>query len=315
MIIDFHVHLMAAPKFLAHAYWDHWVLLASDLSGRSEEKIRAKLPQCWDETGEGLIRDMDSAGIDYSVISVIDYGLTNAVGEADCSILKINRLYSDIARKYPDRIIAFAGVDPRRDNALEVLKAGINDFGMKGIKLLPPTGFYPNDRPLCYPIYEFANDNDLPVLVHTGPEATPLYSKFGYPVFMDEVAADFPELNIILAHAGFCWWPEAVSIANNKSNIYLDIAGWQPRARLHPLEEFYKPLRTMINNVGSHRILFGSDWPALKLMMNSQRWVDVLRNPPDEAIETGVAPNEKEATNILGETAAKLLNLTGSRVT
>ena len=253
---------------------------------------------------------MDGAGIDYSVISVIDHGLATAVGEADCSILEINRLYSDIARKYADRIIAFAGVDPRRGNALEILKTGINDFGMKGIKLLPPTGFYPNDKQLCYPIYEFAGEHGLPVLVHTGTEAAPLYSKYGHPIFMDEVAADFPDLKIILGHAGFCWWPEAVSIANCKSNIYLDIAGWQPRARLHPLEEFYKPLRAMINNIGSHRILFGSDWPALKLMMNSQKWVDMLKNPSDEAKALGIAPDEKEAANILGHTATKLLQLT-----
>ena len=308
MIIDFHVHLMAAPTYLGTTYWDHWVRLASDLSGVPAEKIRAKLPQCWDENGEGLISDMDSAGIDYSVISVIDHGLTS-VGEAANSVLEINRLFGEVARSYPDRIIAFAGVDPRREKALEILKTGIVEFGMKGIKLLPPTGFYPNDKELCYPIYEYAGENDLPVLVHTGTEATPLYSKYGYPVFLDEVAADFPDLKIIMAHAGFCWWPEAVSVANNKSNIYLDIAGWQPRARLHPLEEFYRPLRTMINNIGSHRILFGSDWPALKLMMNSRKWVDVLRNPPAEARETGLAPNEKEAADILGNTAARLLKL------
>lgn len=309
MIIDSHAHLMAAPKFLAKAYWDHWVRLAKDLSGRPEERIRERLAQCWDETGEQLIGDMDGAGIDYSVISVIDHGLAPGVGEAECTILEINRLYGEAARRHPGRLIAFAGVDPRRGNALEILKTGIDDFGMKGIKLLPPTGFYPNDRKLCYPIYEFACDRGLPLLVHTGTEATPLYSKYGHPIYMDEVAADFPDLAIIMAHAGFCWWPEAVSIANCKSNVYLDIAGWQPRARLQPLEEFYKPLRTMINNVGSHRILFGSDWPALKLMMNSQKWVDMLRNPSAEARALGLAPDEKEAANILGNTAAKLLKL------
>jgi predicted TIM-barrel fold metal-dependent hydrolase len=311
MIIDFHVHLMAPPKYLAPAYWDHWVRLASDLSGRPAEKIREKLPQCWDETGEGLISDMDAAGIDCSVISVIDHGLAPSVGEAECTILEINRLYAEVAGRYPGRIIAFAGVDPRRAGALKILKTGIDDFGMKGIKLLPPTGFYPNDRQICYPIYEFACERGLPVLVHTGTEATPLYSKYGYPIFMDEVAADFPDLTIILGHAGFCWWPEAVSIANCKSNIYLDIAGWQPRARLHPLEEFYKPLRAMINNVGSHRILFGSDWPALKLMMSSPKWVDVLRNPSAEAKEAGLAPDAKEAANILGNAAARILGLAG----
>ncbi|MFC1943340.1 amidohydrolase family protein [Chloroflexota bacterium] len=310
MIIDFHVHFMASPKFLAQGYWDSWVRLASALSGRPEEKIRERLPEFWDDNGEMLISDMDNAGIDYSVISVIDYGLAKGVGEASHSILEINRLYATIAQKYPDRLIAFAGVDARRDNALEILKTAVNDFGMKGVKLLPPTGFYPNDKQLCYPIYEFANDNNLPVLVHTGPEAAPLYSKYGYPIFLDEVANDFPDLNIIMGHAGFCWWPEAVSIASNKANIYLDLSGWQPRARRLSIEEFYKPLRTMINNIGSARILFGSDWPALRLLLNQQRWVNAFKDPPEEAKVTGDAPNETEAANILGEAAAKLLKLT-----
>ena len=159
MIIDFHVHLMS-PKLLAQGYWDNWVRLSSVLSGRPEEKIKERLPEFWDDTGEMLISDMDSAGIDYSVTSVIDYGLAKGGGEATHDILEINRLYSAIAQKYPDRLIAFASVDARRDNAMAILKTGINEFGMKGIKLLPPTGFYPDDQS-CYPIYEFACDNGL----------------------------------------------------------------------------------------------------------------------------------------------------------
>ena len=147
MIIDAHVHIMS-PKLIGQKYWDNWVRLSSILSGRPPERVQKRLPEVWDDNGELLISDMNSAGIDYSVISVIDYGLAKRVGEAGLDILEINRLYSQVAQKFPNRVIALAGVDPRRRNALEVLKKGVKDFGMKGIKLLPPTGFYPNDR-LC----------------------------------------------------------------------------------------------------------------------------------------------------------------------
>jgi len=309
MIIDFHVHLMS-PRLIAQGFWDNWVRLSSMLSGRPGEKIREKLPEFWDDTGEVLISDMDSGGIDWSVISVIDYGLAKGVGEASYDILEINKFYSAVAQKYPDRLIAFAGVDARRDNAVEVLKVSISDFGMKGIKLLPPTGFYPNDKKLCYPIYELAHNNGLPVLVHTGPELSPLYSKYSYPIFLDEVAADFPDLTIILAHAGYCWWPEALSIAGNKPNIYVDLSGWQPRTRRLPVEEFYKPLRTMINGMGSSRILFGSDWPALRLFGGGQsNWVKVFNEPPDSVIEAGISFTEDEISAILGGNAARLMNI------
>jgi hypothetical protein len=307
MIVDFHVHINS-PELIGQGYWDSWVKLASALTGRPEESIRGRLPEFWDEGGEMLISDMDSAGITYSVISALDFGLTKGIGEASYNILEINRLYSTLQRKYPNRFIPFTSVDPRRDNAMEILKICISDFGMKGIKLLPPSGFYPNDR-ICYPIYELACDNELPVLVHTGPEGLPLYSKYGYPIFMDEVASDFPDMKIILGHAGFCWWPEALGIASNKPNIYLDLAGWQTRVRRLPIEEFYKPLRVMLNNIGSSRILFGSDWPALRLLMSSKRWVDVFKNPPQVVKEMEMMPSETEVGDILGGSAARLLKI------
>jgi predicted TIM-barrel fold metal-dependent hydrolase len=116
MIIDFHVHLMS-PKLLSQGYWDNWVQLSSALSGRDPGKIRERLPGFWDETGEMLIGDMDQGGIDYSGISVIDYGLANYVGEAEYDIEKIHEVYSKAAQKYPKRLIPFAGIDPRRKNA------------------------------------------------------------------------------------------------------------------------------------------------------------------------------------------------------
>jgi len=89
MIIDFHAHLMS-PNIIAQPYWDNWVKLSSRLSRKPEEEVRKRVPEFWDETGEMLISDMDDAGIDYTVISVADFGLAKGIGEPPWDILEIN---------------------------------------------------------------------------------------------------------------------------------------------------------------------------------------------------------------------------------
>jgi len=260
VIIDSHVHLMS-PNFIAEPYWDGWVRLFSSAAGKPEEIIRKRLPEFWDETGKLLIKDMDDAGINQSWISVLDLGLAKAVGEPRYSIVELNRIHADIARRFRNRLFAFVGVDPRREGAVELMERGVKEWGMQGLKLIPAAGFYPNDEN-CYKLYAKADELGIPVLVHTGPETIPLYSKYCYPMYLDEVANDFPSLKLILAHGGFCWWPEALNIASTKPNVYIDLAGWQPKT-LHPVRDFYAPLRTMLDTIGPSRLLFGSDWPAL----------------------------------------------------
>ena len=115
-----------------------------------------------------------------------------------------------------------------------MLQRAVSELGVVGLKIHPAAGFFPND-PVVYPMYHKALDLGLPVMVHTGPEPKPLYSRHCQPVYLDDVAADFPDLTIIMAHAGLsAWWQEA-GIASVCPNIYLDISGWQPSARLRPL--------------------------------------------------------------------------------
>lgn len=307
MIIDSHAHLMS-PNFMAKPYWDSWARLFSSLSGKSVEAIEEKLPAFWDETGELLIEDMDKAGIDQSWISVIDLGLAEKVGEAKYSITEINRRYAQVAERFSERLIAFVGVDPRRENAVELLETGVKEWGMRGLKLLPPCGFYPNDEN-CYKLYEKAVELGIPVLVHTGPEAIPLYSKYCYPIYLDEVANDFPNLTLILGHAGFCWWQEALHIASVKPNMYFDLAGWQPTTLRHPIAEFYMPLRKILDGIGSSRVLFGSDWSAYRLLRGGQtNWVKVFKEPPDEVKNAGITFTTDEIDAILGGNAARLMS-------
>lgn len=309
MIIDCHTHLMSS-NFMSQAFWDNWIKVFSFTSGRPQEVIRKRLPEFWDETGELLIKDMDAAGIAQSWISVLDYGLFARFGEGKYSITELNRIYAQVAQTSNNRLIAFASVDPRREEAVELFERCIKEWGMKGLKLLPACGFYPNDEN-CYELYSKAEELGVPVLVHTGPEGVPLYSKYCYPVYLDDVANDFPNLTLILAHAGFCWWREALNIATLQPNMYLDIAGWQPRTLRHPLAEFYAPLRIILDTMGSSRILFGSDWPALRLFRGGQpNWVKVFKEPPNTLREAGIHFTKEEIDAILGGNAFRLIPTT-----
>jgi predicted TIM-barrel fold metal-dependent hydrolase len=306
MIIDSHVHLMSS-NFIAEPYWDEWVRLFSSLSNRPPDVVRRRLPEFWDETGELLLRDMDEAGIDQSWISVLDLGLAKPIGEPRYTVKELNEIYAQIAHDSDSRLIAFVGIDPRREEAVEILETGVKEWGMRGLKLIPAAGFYPNDDN-CYKLYAKAEELVVPVLIHTGPEMTPLYSKYCYPIYLDEVANDFPNLTVILAHAGFCWWEEAVNLATTKPNILVDLAGWQPKTHRHPIEEFYLPLRKMIDAMGPSRILFGSDWPALRLFRGGQgTWVKTFTDPPDALDASGISFTTEEIESILGGNAVRIM--------
>src|SRR4030042_5558914 len=172
-----------------------------------------------------IVKEMDAAGIDKSVLLAIEWGLARHLGDLKLSIEEMNKTYADAVKKHPERLIAFAGIDTRRNKAAAMVGRFLKEWGMKGIKFHTAAGFYPNDK-ACYPVYEKALEYGVPVLFHTGEGLKPLYFKYCQPIHAQEVAMDFPDLPIILAHAGGCWYPEAVAICNNTKNVYLDLSVW-----------------------------------------------------------------------------------------
>ncbi len=306
MIIDIHTHLCDYDS-VAQPFWDGWAEVGALRINRPLEKVQRRLPEFLDISGDMMVKDMDAAGIDKSVLLAIDWGLARHLGEPKLSIEEINKVYADAAGKYPQRLIAFAGIDPRRNKAAEMVGRFLKEWGMKGIKLHSAAGFYPNDK-ACYPIYEKALEYGVPVLLHTGEVLKPLYFKYCQPIYVQEVAMDFPDLPIILAHTGGCWYSEAVAICNNATNVYLDLSLWQPRL-LSPLE-FYRALRTLLDSVPWQRVLFGSDYPFLKLLINQERWVKAFTKIPDSVKEQGIEFKDEEIEGIMGGNAAKILGLT-----
>jgi predicted TIM-barrel fold metal-dependent hydrolase len=306
MIIDVHTHLCDYDS-VAKPFWDGWAELSALRVNRPVEKVQRRLPEFWDISGDMVVKDMDAAGIDKSVLLLIDWGLARYLGEPKLSIEGINKVYADAVKKHPQRLIAFAGIDPRRNKAAEMIGRFLKEWGMKGIKLHPAAGFYPNDK-ACYPIYEKALEYGVPVLLHTGESLKPLYFKYCQPIYAQEVARDFPDLPIILAHTGGCWYSEAVAICDNSTNVYLDLSWWQRRLP-RPLE-FYKALRTLLDSVPWQRVLFGSDYPFLKLLINQERWVKAFTEIPDSVKEQGIEFKDEEIAGIMGSNAAKILGLT-----
>jgi predicted TIM-barrel fold metal-dependent hydrolase len=307
VIFDIHAHLMG-PEVPGKAFWDGFTRLAVAQTGRSEERIRQRLDDVWDLTGERLIQDLDEAGVDKVMVMPVDWGLVPAFKDATMDIWEQHELHSRVMRQYPDRMVAFACFDPRRPNAVEMLERAVKELGMVGLKIHPAAGFFPNER-MVYPMYEKALELGIPVMVHTGPEPKPLYSRHCQPVYVDDVAADFPDLTIILAHAGLsAWWQEAAGIASVAPNVYLDISGWQVMARLRPLE-FYTTLRSLIGMVGARRILWGSDYPALRLLLSEAAWVRAITDPPELARQHGITLTDEEVSAMMGDNAAHLLGL------
>jgi predicted TIM-barrel fold metal-dependent hydrolase len=201
------------------------------------------------------------------------------------------------ARDNADVLIAFASVDPARHDAAERARRLIDEHGVRGFKFHPNLQqFFPNDR-VAYPLYEVIADAGLPALFHTGhsgigtglPGGGGLHLKYSNPLCLDDVAADLPELKIVLAHPSFPWQDEAISVCLHKANVWIDLSGWSPK--------YFPPqLVQYANTQLRHKVLFGSDFP----LITPDRWL----------ADFAAAPFKDEVRPlILKENAAALLGL------
>ena len=196
-----------------------------------------------------------------------------------------------------DVLIPFASVDPARPDAVERARRLIDEHGVKGFKFHPNLqAFFPNDTS-AYPLYEAIAEAGLPALFHSGhsgigtgvPGGGGFRLKYSNPMCLDDVAADFPELQIVLAHPSFPWQDEAISVCLHKQNVWIDLSGWSPRYFPPQLVQYANTqLRT--------KVLFGSDFP----LITPDRW---LADFAEAGFKDEVRPL------VLRENAARLLGL------
>jgi len=209
-----------------------------------------------------------------------------------------NEEIAELAQQHGDVAIPFASINPHRgEEGVRAAKRLISDYGVKGFKFHPTVQeFFPNDR-LAYPLYEAIAEARLPALFHTGQTGVGagtrggggLRLKYSNPLCLDDVAADFPDMPIVLAHPSFPWQEEALSVATHKPQVYIDLSGWSPK--------YFPPILVQYaNTLLKDKILFGSDYPVL----HPEKWVEEFDKLP---IKPEVRPK------IMKENAARLLKL------
>ena len=206
---------------------------------------------------------------------------------------------ADACAKNDDILIPFASIDPAKGKlGAHEARDLVKNHGVQGFKFHPTMqGFYPNDRS-AYVLYEAIAETGKPALFHTGQTGVGsgmrggngMRLKYSNPMYMDDLAVDFPDMPIILAHPSFPWQEEALSVAQHKPNVYIDLSGWSPKY-------FPKILVQYANRMLKKKMLFGSDWP----MIAPEKWLDAF----DQAdFRDDVRPL------ILKENAMRLLGVT-----
>jgi hypothetical protein len=181
-----------------------------------------------------------------------------------------NEEIAEVAAANADVLIPFASVDPHRPDAVDEVRRLVRDHGVRGFKFHPNIqAFFPNDEAF-YPIYGAIEEAGLPALFHTGhsgigsglPGGGGVRLKYSNPMYVDDVAVDFPRLKIVLAHPSFPWQDEAISVALHKEQVYIDLSGWSPK--------YFPPqLVRFANTRLRDRVLFGSDFP----LITPDRWL------------------------------------------
>ena len=202
------------------------------------------------------------------------------------------------AARNNDVLIPFGSVDPLRGAAaVDDARRLVEDSGVRGFKFHPTQqGFDPSDE-THYPLYAAIERLGVPALFHTGQTGIGAGARGGYglrlglsnPMLLDPVAADFPDLQIIMAHPSVPWQDEALAVATHKHNTWIDLSGWSPKY-------FPAELVRYANSVLKRRVLFGSDFPLLL----PDRWI---RDAEQTALKPEVMPG------IMKHNAVRLLGL------
>jgi hypothetical protein len=313
MIIDIHCHLGQPemfPKKYLEAFANH---ISKMLSGVSKKEVYDSeiMKKSFDGAPERLINEMDQAGIDKTVVFGVDWGL--ALGEPEVKINDYNKYIVKSCEKYPDRLIPFFTIDPRREKASQLLETAIKDWGMKGLKLHPSTG-YDINGPKALEIFNKALELNIPIISHLG-YLIGLKGRSAKPEFFDDISTDFPNLKISLAHLNYGSVDDLLSLMFSKTNIYCDFCAHGQILMMNSPPDLYKQLRYFMNFEGvKDRVMFGSDWPMTSNIMSLKDWVSTIRNLRSEKV-SALLDNlgykkfkNSEIKKLLGKNAEGFLN-------
>ena len=269
-VIDFHLHIMD-PENLRP-----WTKEYLQTSGGQEMEYLGKIMR----HPELLVEMLHENGVDYGVVLAEISPITTGVIS--------NEAVAEFCRRH-EALIPFANINPFMvAHPAHALDRCIMEMDFKGLKLYPTyQGFYANDN-MVYPLYAKAQELKIPVMIHTGSSIFKgARLKYGDPLRIDDVAVDFPDLTLILAHSGRgFWYRRAFFLSRLHRNVHMEIAGLPPQKLL----EYFPDLEK-----NADKIVFGSDWPGLRSIKAN---IEAIRSLP---------LSQEAKAKILGENAVRIL--------
>ena len=279
MITDCHIHIQPMEMFKPHA-----------LAVMKQKRANFDQIAEFCRSPRAFLQYLDASGIDRAML--INYVAPEVIGFTS----GVNQFVADYVKENPKRLLSCGSLHPRQTSNVLADMEQLLRLGLKMIKIHPPHQLlYPNEylsgAKELEIIYRAAEANGVPVMFHTGTSVFPdARNKYGDPIYLDDVAVDFPDMPIILAHPSFPWQEEALSVAQHKPNVFIDLSGWSPK--------YFSPLLVQYaNSLLKNKVLFGTDYPV----MSPERWLE-------DFDKIGIKPEVRPL--ILKENAAKLLGLT-----
>ena len=270
--IDFHVHL---GVYTSHHTWVTEWMTQNHPVGYEEYIRRYGDPGAFEEL-------LSAEGVDYACVL------------AELSPITTGMCTNEQVRAFchgRPRLIPFCDVSPNLYTDLgEELRRKVEDEDFRGLKLYPTYHHYHLNDPRMYPLYQAAQDLGIPVLIHTGSSVFKgSRMKYGDPLDLDDVAVDFPRLNLVMAHSGRgFWYDRAFFLSRLHANVYMELSGLPPSK----LMTYFPELDRI-----TEKVIFGSDWPGIPWIRRNMEAIGKLPLPA-EGVE-----------NILGGNAARLLRL------
>jgi predicted TIM-barrel fold metal-dependent hydrolase len=243
-VVDIHIHLQP---------WEYLKPAARESLSKHRSDI-ALIRELIEDPGK-TIEWMDRSGLER--IGIVNYVSPDIMGFPP----ETNEWAARYCARDRRRLIGFGSVHPRyaRDVKAEARRL-LDDLGLAGFKVHPPhQGFranaYRRELPELASLYEVASEARVPVMIHTGTSVFPgARSRLGDPLDADDIAVDFPDLVLLLAHAGRpLWCQEAFFVARRHPNVYLDLSGIPPLKLLECLPRLEEI---------APKCLFGTDWPG-----------------------------------------------------
>ncbi len=301
MIIDAHMHLSGTGwvrgKYLRFV-WKMYITEYNRVHHTNKsiddfkDMLTAMKPSVVDPEGDGVIELMDKAGVDKAVIFPVDWEAVT--GPPKVPVREQNKAHADAAKKHKGRFVPVCALNPTRGDALDIAREAIEDWGMKGFYFMPATGFRPDD-PICYPIYEKCIDWKVPVIIHSGKEIA--HWDYCHPFRIANVGLMYPELKVVIGHAGTRIYRREAIEASIVPNVYMDFSEYQGFWHLQP-DYFYRWLRDAIDACGPEKIMFGSGFPNPNVLTPEAEWVKAIKEP-----QTNIEFTTEELDMVMGKSA------------